>query len=282
MIIQSNEGVCFYVSLGLLAKHSSFFDNLASLSDLFSTQNKDQVLELPSASTQAVREVLSLLHNNTPTEWFLQHIRSQNLYEACEVFKGTAILADAYDLSGVLEGVYDHVLESRWLRYSLAAISGDEDRAKAASTDLILLDKGYYPMMIPFTIGNLLSDLAPGYLKRLEDLLTTRRAAWNECKIAIRHNAPIFNDLNDFGKKCYQSGGCAAVLKFGGSFKKMRRRAAYCAIKAVERSPSLYELSDAMGSGIDEEIRCGSCFFRMLKTFEIARTKAFQGVGLHI
>jgi hypothetical protein len=279
VIIQSNEGICFHVSLGLLVKYSSFFDHLALLSGNLPTGEKAEVLELPSASTEALRMVLPLLRNSTVPDSFIRAVCSDDYQAACDVIKDLAILIDAYDLPQLAGKIFGHLSDSVWLQYSFAAITGDEARAKVASQGIVLLDKGYYPVMIPMTIRIFLADHAVAYRERLDILIWERCSAWNECKIAMRHTAPIFNNLDNFSRKCRQRGGCAAVLNFNGSFKKMRRRAAYVAIKAIEHSPALYELSADMGPAVCEEVGCRSCSFRMVKTFEMAITGAFRGVG---
>jgi len=281
VIIQSNDGICFYVSLSLLGKRSSFFANLASLPREMSLEDKENTLDLPSATSNAICTALRLIIHNDVPDSLKEAVHANLLGKACEVIKDVVIFADAYDFTGLPSELTPHIRPSVWLRFLLAAAT-DEDQARYISKEIVLLDKGYYRLTVPYAILQTLKELAPGYSERLVELLKTRRVVWAECKIAIPHTAPFENGHEDFGKKCRKRGGCIAMKTFGGSFKKLRRRAAYVATKAIERSAHVYEARGSMGEAIEEEVKCVTCWYRVHKTFERAIQFAFSDVFPHI
>ena len=97
----------------------------------------------------------------------------------------------------------------------------------------------------------LLLDLAPAYHARRKELHSTRRAAWDQCKIRIRHHQDMENHHNDFAKNCRKRGGCGSFHQYGGSWQKLRRRAANAAIGAIRVGPkdmrSVQAMIDAGG-----------------------------------
>ena len=233
VIVQSNEGVCFHISMDLLAKHSSFFAGLATLPTPTLIYDRDRIIELPSASTKSLQIALSLLVNDNIPAWFANQrgdVCTELVYHS---IRDLVTFTDIYDFPELLKEVSPYI-RSDWLRYAIAAINADEDSARSISATIVRDDRPFRATGFPTHEYKLLEEFAPLYRVRLQNLLDNRRSAWTTCKVGIRHTTPAFNGFGYFGQKCCQGRVCSAFLKYNGSFKALRRRAAYVAIGAME------------------------------------------------
>ena len=257
VILASSSSISFYTSWSLLKAHSSFFEGIASLPQTDEIGDRP-VIDLPSATTDALAAALTLITPDKSIDWLIAHSLSFDGAPFCRIIQELcAALVDAYDLENVLAILPSTLDDDPWLRFALAALANDEPLAVSISSETVQLEIGMVP-----AARRLLLDLAPASHARLKELHSTRRAAWNQCKIRIRHHQDMENHHNDFAKNCRKRSGCSSLHQYGGSWQKLRRRAANAAVGAIRVGPKDMRSVQAMIDAVEGELDCSICAYR--------------------
>ena len=279
VIVRSNEGVCFYISLGLLAAHSSFFAGIASLPALNSVLTRDIIIDLASATTKCTQIALSLLDSMftglEPLNHFddgevaavklRHHFDDIDLPKVCSLFRELVVFADVYDCPELLERLRPCLSRSVWLQFALAAIQRNEDMAISIA-DVILNPRNNRSLIrAPVVIGKLLDEFVPGYDARLHYAISARRRAWSLFETAVRRMSKSIQH-SGFGAECRKGQGCQAIRQYG-SFRDFRRRAVDVAFDAVRSEWEPVDLLNTMCSAVRAEVGCYSCACRIQTIF---------------
>lgn len=264
VILISESGTRFHTSLHLLAGYSTFFKGLAALPTT-NIRAQPPLLELPSATTDALAAALTLITPGKNIDWLVAQSLSYDGAAFGRIIQELCELADAYDFEDILAFLPIRLDHSPWLRFALAAVADDEQAAVAFSKETVNLNIAD----ITVSAQAVLERLGVDRFARLRTLHETRKKAWDRFVLAVKHTQVASNGFNDFGIKCRRrfSVGCAGYALSGGSFTRLRKIAADAAFAAMTGLPRDRGLYAPMRDAVYAAIPCQSCATRLSEPF---------------
>lgn len=249
----------------MLVKHSDFFAHMVELPD---THARSTIIDLPSATSEAIACFISLISPHHPSDWITTLALESNKDALYRLLGGFFTFIDAYEAVGLLSKLVVHFDHKHELHSLIACAGGVEQAAIALSRGLIKggnLDKH---------VERLLTQFAPEYGRRWTELVKGRASAWSRCEDLIVKDQKLDGIGNQFGKKCMRGGGCHGSELGQKSFKRFRAHVAPFIVDAIKDEPDLQSGFAACRQAIQRRVRCETCANRLFALFSIAIRKS--------